>query len=111
MPWRTGHIGFGYHCRYGGLVHRDRALGTFRYIVLRRRISGAESFTVPELWALRVRELLLFCAGMREEWYTEENTDVNVEWIPLSLAEENPAERIRRLMKDSKDGDLPKKEG
>ena len=87
------------------------ALGTFRYIVLRRRISGAESFTVPELWALRVRELLLFCAGMREEWYTEENTDVNVEWIPLSLAEENPAERIRRLMKDSKDGDLPKKEG
>ena len=64
------------------------ALGTFRYIVLRRRISGAESFTVPELWALRVRELLLFCAGMREEWYTEENTDVNVEWIPLSLAED-----------------------
>ena len=79
-------------------LSEESALGTFRYSVLRRRVSGAESFTVTELWALRMRDMMLFLAGLREEWYTEEDTDVDVEWIPLSLAEENPTERIRRLL-------------
>ena len=35
-------------------------------------------------------------AGIREEWYTDENTEVEVEWIPLSLIDEAPIERIER---------------
>lgn len=78
----------------------ESALGTFHYCVLRRRASGAESFTIPELWALRLRDLLRGLAGLREEWYADEDTDVEVEWIPLSLAGEVPAERIQRLLSD-----------
>ncbi|MBQ3757010.1 MAG: hypothetical protein II873_07840 [Oscillospiraceae bacterium] len=35
-------------------------------------------------------------AGIREEWYTDENTEVEVEWIPLSMIDEAPIERIER---------------
>ena len=79
------------------VLSEDSALGTFHYRVLRRRASGAESLTLPELWALRMRNLLQGLAGLREEWYTEEDTDVEVERIPLSLAEGAPARRLRRL--------------
>ena len=81
-------------------LSEDSALGTFRYCVLRRRVSGAEDFSIPELWALRLRDLLQSLAGMREEWYADEDTDVTVETIPLSLAEEAPLKRIRRLLKE-----------
>ncbi len=81
-------------------VSEESALGTFHYCVLRRRASGSESLTIPEIWALRLRNLLRGLAGLREEWYTEEDTDVEVEWIPMSLAEESPTERIQRLLRD-----------
>jgi hypothetical protein len=48
-----------------------------------------------------MRNLLQGLAGLREEWYTEEDTNVAVEWIPLSLEEESPIERIQRLINDS----------
>ncbi len=79
-------------------LDEDSRLGSFHYCVLQRRVSGAESFTASELWTMRLRGLLQALAGLREEWYTDENTDVQVERIPLSLAEEAPAERIRRLI-------------
>ena len=44
-------------------------------------------------------------AGLREEWYTEEDTNVEVEWIPLSLDEESPKERIQRLIRDAEASD------
>ena len=81
----------------------ESALGSFHYCVLRRRASGAEPFTVPELWAMRMRRLLQGLAGLREEWYTEEDTNVEVEWLPLSFAEESPTERIQRLLRDPDD--------
>ena len=77
-------------------LSEDSALGTFHYCILRRRASDAEDFTMTERWALRIRNFLQAVAGMREEWYTEENTNVEVEWIPLSLADEYPEERIQR---------------
>lgn len=76
----------------------ESQLGSFRYILLRRRISGPEDLSLSELWAMRLRGFLQAVAGLREEWYTEENTDVQVEWLPLSLAEESPRVRIRRLI-------------
>ncbi len=79
----------------------ESALGTFHYCILRKRASGAEQLTVPELWALRMRSLLQDLTGLREEWYTDEDTGVEVERIPLSLAEEYPEVRIQRLFKDS----------
>ncbi len=75
----------------------ESALGTFHYCVLRRRASGSESFSMVERWALRMRDILQGLAGLREEWYTEEDTNVEVEWLPLSLIEEDPVERIQRL--------------
>lgn len=81
-------------------LSEDSALGTFHYFVLRRRISGAESFPTADLWAMRMRRLLQGLTGIREEWYTDENTDVEIEWIPLSLIEESPMERIQRLLRD-----------
>ena len=78
----------------------EAALGTFHYCILRKRTSGSEPFTTTELWAVRMRNLLQSLAGLREEWYTEEDTDVEVEWVPLSLKEESPAERIHRLLRD-----------
>ena len=91
-------------------LSEDSALGSFPYCVLRKRASGAENFSIPELWALRMRNLLQGLAGLREEWYADENNDVEVEWIPISLEEEAPAERIRRLLKDMDDSALPDKE-
>ena len=79
-------------------LSEDAALGTFHYCVLRKRASGAENFSIPEQWALRMRNLLRSLAGLREEWYTDEDTNVEIEWIPVSLAEEAPIERIRRLL-------------
>ena len=86
-------------------LSEDSALGTFHYCVLRRRGSGAESLSTADLWAMRMRSLLQGLTGIREEWYTDENTDVEVEWIPLSLIEEAPIERIRRLLKDPEASD------
>ena len=43
-----------------------------------------------------MRNFLQGAAGIREEWYTDENTEVEVEWIPLSLIDEAPIERIER---------------
>ena len=80
-------------------LNEEAALGSFHYCVLRRRASGAERFTTLELWALRMCRLLQGLAGLREEWYTDEDTNVEVEWIPLSLDEESPQERIQRLFK------------
>ena len=77
-------------------LSEDSALGTFHYCILKRRPSGAEDFTVTERWAIRMRNFLRATAGIREEWYTEENTAVEVEWIPLSLADEYPEQRIQR---------------
>ena len=98
-------------------VHRKRyclseesALGTFHYCVLRRRASGVERFTTPELWAMRMRNVLQSLAGLREEWYTEEDTNVEVEWIPLSLFEESPKERIQRLLRDADESASSEKE-
>ena len=91
-------------------LSEDSALGSFHYCVLRKRASGAENFSIPEMWALRMRNLMQGLAGLREEWYTDENTDVEVEWIPISLAEEAPAERIRRLLKELDDSALPDRE-
>ena len=86
-------------------LSEDSALGTFHYCVLRRRYSGAESLSMTELYTMRIRNLLQGLAGIREEWYTEENTNVEVEWIPLSLIEESPIERIQRLLKDPEETD------
>ena len=80
-------------------LSEDSAQGTFHYFILRKRASGAENFSIPELWALRMRNLLRSLAGLREEWYTDEDTNVEIEWLPVSLAEEAPIERIRRLLK------------
>ena len=84
-------------------LSEDAALGTFHYCVLRKRACGAENFSVTELWALRMRDLLRSLAGLREEWYTDEDTNVELEWLPVSLAEEAPLERIRRLLKAEDD--------
>ncbi|MBQ3276222.1 MAG: KUP/HAK/KT family potassium transporter [Oscillospiraceae bacterium] len=78
-------------------ISEESALGTFHYCILRRRASGAEEFTTLELWAVRMRNLLQELAGLRTEWYTEEDTNVEVERIPMSLAEESPQERLQRL--------------
>jgi KUP system potassium uptake protein len=75
----------------------ESALGTFHYCVLRRRPSGMEDFSMVERWALRLRDIVQGLAGLREEWYTEADTDVEIEWLPLTLEEEHPVERIRRL--------------
>ena len=91
-------------------VSEDSALGTFHYCVLRKRASGAENFSIPELWALRMRNIIQGLAGLREEWYADVNNDVEVEWIPISLEEEAPVEGIRRLLKDTDDSALPDKE-
>ena len=88
-----------YRKRY--CLSEESALGTFHYCVIRRRASRADVFTTPELWAMRMRNLLQGLAGLREEWYTEEDTNVEVEWIPLSLDEESPKERIQRLIRDA----------
>ena len=82
-------------------LSEEAELGTFRYCILRRRASGAEQFTMTELWAMRMHSLLQSLAGLREEWYTEEDTNVQVEWLPLSLTEESPKERIQRLISDT----------
>ena len=81
-------------------LSEDSALGSFRYFVLRKRASGAEDISIPEIWALRMRNLMQGLAGLREEWYTDVNNDVEVEWIPISLEEEAPAEPIRRVPKE-----------
>ena len=91
-------------------VSEDSALGTFHYCVLRKRASGAENFSIPELWALRMRNIMQGLAGLREEWYADVNNDVEVEWIPISLEEEAPVEGIRRLLKDTDDSALSDKE-
>ena len=44
-------------------------------------------------------------AGLREEWYTEADTDVEVERIPLSLEEETPELRLQRLFGPPEDPD------
>lgn len=80
-------------------LSEESALGTFHYCVLRRRPSGLEDFSMAERWALRLRDMMQGLAGLREEWYTEEDTDVEIEWLPLSLEEEHPVERIRRLVR------------
>ena len=97
-------------CRKNYCVSEDSALGTFHYCVLRKRASGAENFSISELWALRMRNTMQGLAGLREEWYTDVNNDVEVEWIPVSLAEEDPVEGIRRLMKNTDDSAFPDKE-
>lgn len=81
-------------------LSEESSLGTFRYFVLRRQVSGAESFTVPELWALRMSNILQALAGVREEWYAEEDSEVEIERVPMSLDEEAPEERLHRLLKD-----------
>ncbi|MCR5137065.1 MAG: KUP/HAK/KT family potassium transporter [Oscillospiraceae bacterium] len=81
-------------------LSEESAPGTFHYCILRRRADGSEEFSIRELWALRMHNLLQDLAGLREEWYTEEDTDVEVERIPLSLADEAPAVRIRRLIRE-----------
>ena len=91
-------------------VSEDSALGTFHYCVLRKRASGAENFSISELWALRMRNIMQGLAGLREEWYADVNNDVEVEWIPISLEEEAPVEGIRRLMKNTDDSAFPDKE-
>ncbi len=80
-------------------IREEASLGTFHYCVLRRRFSGAEQFTTLELWAVRMRNLLQGLAGLRTEWYAEEDTNVEVERIPISL-EESPRERLQRLFGD-----------
>ena len=82
-------------------LNEESGFGTFHYCLLRRRASGAEQFSTTELWALRLRKILQSLAGLREEWFTEEDTDIEVEWIPLSLIEEAPQERIRRLIREA----------
>ena len=84
-------------------LSEDSALGTFHYCILRKRASRAENFSIPELWAIRLRNLQRSLAGLREEWYTDEDTNVEIEWLPVSLAEEAPIERIRRLLKTEGD--------
>lgn len=79
----------------------DSAWGSFHYCILRKRPTGEERFTVPELWSLRLRNLLQSLTGVRREWYTAENTDVETEWLPLSLEEACPAQRIRRRPKEA----------
>ena len=78
-------------------VSEESTLGTFHYCILRRCPSGAEQFTTRDLLALRMRNLLQNIAGLREEWYTEEDTDVEVERIPLTLGEESLEAHIHRL--------------
>ena len=57
-----------------------------------------------------MRNIMQGLAGLREEWYTDVNNNVEEEWIPISLEEEAPVEGIRRLMKDTDDSALPDKE-
>ena len=90
-------------------LSEESALGTFHYCVLRRRANGSEEFTIRELWALRTRNLLQELAGLREEWYTEEDTNVEIERIPLSLVEESPSVRIRRLIREENASVSPEK--
>ena len=89
--------------RKGYCLREEAASGTFHYCVLRRRASGGEDLSLPDLWALRGRDLLRDLAGLRREWYTAEDTSVEVEGLPLSLAEEFPAERLERLFSDTAD--------
>lgn len=91
-------------------LSEDAALGTFHYVVLRRRATGEERFRTAEMWALRLRALMQELAGLREEWYTEEDTKVSVEWLPLSLDLDAPAERLQRRIKETEESekeDLP----
>ncbi len=82
-------------------LSRESSLGTFQYCVLRKTAGRAERFTTAELLAIRVRDVLQRLAGLREEWYEESDTNVEVEWIPMSLDGDEPEDRIRRLFKDS----------
>lgn len=77
--------------------------GTFLYCIFQRRASGTEHFTTPDLWALRMRGLLQRLAGLREEWYTEEDTDYEVERVPLLFNEETPEVRLQCLLKNQED--------
>ncbi len=91
-------------------LSEESALGTFHYCVLRRTVSGAEEFTTRELWSMRLRSMLQALAGLREEWYAEEDTDVAVERIPLQLEEESPEARIQRLVKGAEGAEFSAKE-
>ena len=84
--------------------------GTFRYCILRRRASGAEKFTTAELWTMRMRRLLQEWAGLREEWYSERDTSVEIERIPLSLARDPSSDFLRRLFGEE-GADAPAAEG
>ncbi len=81
-------------------LSEESTLGTFRYCILRKCVSGAEEFTTAERLAMRVRDLLQRLAGLPEEWYSERDTEVEIERIPLSLTEEAPGIRLRRLFAD-----------
>ena len=50
-----------------------------------------------------MRDLLQGLAGLREEWYTEEDTDVEVERIPLSFDAGSRRIRMQRLFDDDTD--------
>ena len=89
--------------RRGYGLSEASSAGTFRYFVLHKRAAGSEALSLSELWALRMRDLLQGLAGLREEWYTEEDTDVEVERIPLSFDAGSRRIRMQRLFDDDTD--------
>ncbi len=91
-------------------LNEESELGTFRYCILRRYANGNEDLNTRELLALRIRNILRGLAGLREEWYTDEDTNVEIERIPMSLSEETAGIRIRRLFRDAEE-QAPRTEG
>ena len=89
--------------RRGYGLSEASSAGTFRYFVLHKQATGSEALSLSELWALRMRDLLQGLAGLREEWYTEEDTDVEVERIPLSFDAGSRRIRMQRLFDDDTD--------
>ncbi len=92
--------------RKNHFVSEESELGTFRYCILRRYATGIEQLSTTELWALRIRHILEGLAGLREEWYTDKDTNVEVERIPLSLSEESSGIRIQRVFRNGEEQTL-----
>ena len=84
-------------------VSEESELGTFRYCILHRYETGSEELSTTELWALRISRILQGLAGLREEWYTDEDTNAEVERIPMSLSEETSETRIQRVFRDTEE--------
>lgn len=86
--------------RKNALGGRD-GLGSFRFCILKRRACAEDCLSLTELWALRLRSFLQDLAGERDEWYADEDTDFEVERVPLRADADAPRRRMQRVFDDT----------